>query len=152
MRLKALTVHNFRGFGSTADPIDLDRDLVLFYGPNGHGKTSLAEAIEWLFYGTTKRRQRGEVFSKAEYANTFANVHGGTPTEVALKVHFNGKDLELSRRLGPKDSSETFIDGVASHFSVIGINALEAFYPVVAQHGLQTFVHSKPKDRRDAIC
>ena len=25
-------------------------------------------------------------------------------------------------------------------------------YPVVAQHGLQTFVHSKPKDRRDAIC
>lgn len=152
MRLKALTVHNFRGFGSTADPIDLDRDLVLFYGPNGHGKTSLAESIEWLFYGTTKRRQRGEDFSKAEYANTFANVHGGTPTEVALKVHFNGKDIELSRRLGPKESSETFIDGVASSFSEIGINALEAFYPVVAQHGLQTFVHSKPKDRRDAIC
>lgn len=152
MRLKALTVRNFRGFGGTPDPIDLDKDLVLFYGPNGHGKTSLAEAIEWLFYGTTKRRQRGEDFSKAEYANTFANVHGGTPTEVALKVHFNGKDVELSRRLGPKESSETFIDGVAGPFSELGINALEAFYPVVAQHGLQTFVHSKPKDRRDAIC
>lgn len=152
MRLKALTVRNFRGFGSAADPIDLDKDLVLFYGPNGHGKTSFAEAIEWLFYGTTKRRQRGEDFSKAEYANTFANVHGGTPTEVSLKVHLNGKDVELSRRLGPKESSETFIDGVSGAFSSLGINALEAFYPVVAQHGLQTFVHSKPKDRRDAIC
>lgn len=152
MRLKALTVSNFRGFGSAAEPIDLDRDLVLFYGPNGHGKTSLAEAVEWLFYGTTKRRQRGEGFSKAEYANTFANVHGGAPTEVALKVHLNGKDVVLSRRLGPKEASETFIDGTAGEFSSLGINAMEPFYPVVAQHGLQTFVHSKPKDRRDAIC
>ena len=25
-------------------------------------------------------------------------------------------------------------------------------YPVVAQHSLQSFIHSKPKDRRDAIC
>jgi len=100
----------------------------------------------------TKRRQRGEGFSKAEYANTFANVHGGTPTEVALKVHLNGKDVVLSRRLGPKESSETFIDGTAGTFSSLGVNAMEPFYPVVAQHGLQTFVHSKPKDRRDAIC
>ena len=109
MRLKALTVRNFRGFGAAAETIDLDRDLVLFYGPNGHGKTSLAEAIEWLFYGTTKRRQRGEDFSKAEYANTFANVHGGVPTEVVLKVHLGGKDVEFSRRLGPKEASETYI-------------------------------------------
>jgi ABC-type molybdenum transport system ATPase subunit/photorepair protein PhrA len=152
MRLKALTVRNFRGFGSAAETIDLDRDLVLFYGPNGHGKTSLAEAIEWLFYGTTKRRQRGEDFSKAEYANTFANVHGGMPTEVALKVHLNGVDVELSRRLGPKETSDTYIDGAPGVFSTLGVTALEAFYPVVAQHGLQTFVHSKPKDRRDAIC
>ena len=152
MRLKALTVRNFRGFGTASETIDLDRDLVLFYGPNGHGKTSLAEAIEWLFYGTTKRRQRGEDFSKAEYANTFANVHGGVPTEVVLKVHLGGKDVEFSRRLGPKEASETYIDGIAAAFSTIGVTALEAFYPVVAQHGLQTFVHSRPKDRRDAIC
>ena len=152
MRLKALTVRNFRGFGSAAETIDLDRDLVLFYGPNGHGKTSLAEAIEWLFYGATKRRQRGEDFSKSEYANTFANVHGGTPTEVKLHIYFDGKDVELSRRLGFKETSETYIDGRSGAFSELGIKALEAFYPVVAQHGLQTFVHSKPKDRRDAIC
>ena len=77
MRLLELTVCNFRGFGPAVDPIDLDADLVLLNGPNGHGKTSLAEAIEWLFYGTTKRRLRGEDYSRAEYANTFANVHGG---------------------------------------------------------------------------
>lgn len=152
MRLLELTVRNFRGFGPAVDPIDLDADLVLLYGPNGHGKTSLAEAVEWLFYGTTKRRLRGEDYSKAEYANTFANVHGGTPTEVTLRARLGSRDVRLSRVLGPKETSATFVDGGPAEFSTLGIRALDAFYPVVAQHGLQTFVHAKPKDRRDAIC
>ena len=152
MRLLELTVRNFRGFGPAIDPVDLDADLVLLFGPNGHGKTSLAEAIEWLFYGTTKRRLRGEDYSKAEYANTFANVHGGAPTEVMLRARVGLREVLLSRVLGPKETSATFVDGVAADFSSLGIQALDAFYPVVAQHGLQTFVHAKPKDRRDAIC
>lgn len=63
-----------------------------------------------------------------------------------------GRRAVISRRLGQNESSETFIDGAAAPFSILGITPIEAFYPVVAQHGLQTFVHSKPKDRRDAIC
>jgi DNA repair exonuclease SbcCD ATPase subunit len=66
MRLQNLTIRNFRGFGDTATPITLDGDLLLFFGPNGFGKTSLAEAIEWLFYGTTKRRQQGDNYSRSE--------------------------------------------------------------------------------------
>lgn len=152
MRLLNLTIRNFRGFGSTAQPIDFDGALLLFFGPNGFGKTSLAEAIEWLFYGTTKRRSLGDGYSKAEYSNCFANVHGGTPTEVAATVEIASSRVVLSRRLGPNETSETFVDGAAAPFSSVNVSPIEAFYPVVAQHGLQTFVHSKPKDRRDAIC
>jgi DNA repair exonuclease SbcCD ATPase subunit len=152
MRLVNLTIRNFRGFGSTAEPISLDGDLLLFFGPNGFGKTSLAEAIEWLFYGTTKRRQLGDGYSRSEYANSFANIHGGTPTNVTATVEISGRRTVLSRRLAQAETSETFVDGTAAPFSSIGITPIEAFYPVVAQHGLQTFVHSKPKDRRDAIC
>lgn len=152
MRLVELTIRNFRGFGPAVETVDLSGDLVLLYGPNGHGKTSLAEAIEWLFYGTTKRRQRGEVFSKAEYSGTFANAHGHSPTEVSLRALVAGRQVTLARRLGDKDASITLVDGQPADFSTVGILPLEAHYPVVAQHGLQTFVHSKPKDRRDAIC
>lgn len=152
MRLIELTIANFRGFGPAVAPIDLRSDLILVYGPNGHGKTSVAEAIEWLFYGTTKRRQRGEQFSRAEYAGTFANVHGKTPVEVSLRVEHNGREIVLSRRLGDNEKSLTYVDGVRSDFDSIGVVPVEAHYPVVAQHGLQTFIHSKPKDRRDAIC
>ncbi|MBX3534578.1 MAG: AAA family ATPase [Xanthobacteraceae bacterium] len=152
MRLLNLTVRNFRGFGNTAETISLDGDLLLFYGPNGFGKTSLAEAIEWLFYGITKRRQQGESYSRSEYANSFANVHGGSPTEVSATVDLSGRHIVLSRRLTQGEASETFVDGTRVSFSSINLNPIEAVYPVIAQHGLQTFVHSKPKDRRDAIC
>lgn len=152
MRLLTLRIHNFRGFGPAVAPIRIDSDLLLFYGPNGFGKTSVAEAIEWLFYGTTKRRQRGDNYSRSEYAGSFANAHGGQPTEVEALVRHNGVEVRICRRLMSDELSETLIDGVVSPFSTLNISPVEAVYPVVAQHGLQTFIHSKPKDRRDAIC
>jgi DNA repair exonuclease SbcCD ATPase subunit len=106
MKLVDLTIRNFRGFGNAATTIRLDGDLVLFFGPNGFGKTSLAEAIEWLFYGTTKRRQLGDTYSRSEYANSFANVHGGRPTEVAAKVEFGGRAYVLARRLTQGEECE----------------------------------------------
>lgn len=154
MRLADLTIRNFRGFGGAGERIALDRDLVLIFGPNGFGKTSIAEAVEWLFYGSTKRRLIGESYSKAEYAGTYANAHQGQPVQVDATVILEGREYRLTRRLADGsrvEASETFIDGARGNFASIGLRAAEAHYPVVAQHGLQTFIHSKPKDRRDAI-
>ncbi|MBE0580071.1 AAA family ATPase [Devosia sp.] len=151
MRFLDLTVRNFRGFGPSAETIKFGGDLILMFGPNGFGKTSISEAVEWLFYGVTKRRKRGEQFSRPEYANSYANVHGRTPVEVIATVEIAGTQHVLSRRLGPGETSVTSVDGVESSFAVLGHKPIEAVYPVIAQHGLQTFILSKPKDRRDAI-
>jgi hypothetical protein len=94
----------------------------------------------------------GECYSRSEYANTFANVHGGSPTEVSATVILGGRQYAVSRRLTQGEASETLVDDSVATFASIGISPIEAVYPVVAQHGLQTFVHSKPKERRDAIC
>src|SRR6185295_9489856 len=99
MRLLSLTIRNFRGFGTSVDQINLDADLVLLYGPSAHGKTSTAEAIEWLFYGHTKRRQHGEQYSTSEYSGTYANVHRGQPVEVWSRVRLpDGSCIELMRQ------------------------------------------------------
>lgn len=154
MRLVELSIRNFRGFGPIAIPIKLDGDLVLFFGPSGFGKTSLTEAIEWLFYGSTKRRQLGENYSRTEYIGTYANAHKGRPVEVEAIVDIAGRQYRLKRRLldgAEREGSATFVDGAAAGFASIGVTPIEAVYPVVAQHALQTFIHTKPKDRRDAI-
>jgi hypothetical protein len=156
MRFLDLTVRNFRGFGPEAVPLNLDAELILFFGPNAYGKTSLSEAIEWLFYGTTKRRRRGDELNRTEYQGTFKNVHGGAPTEVVARVRLSdGSERTLIRRIeataGQAERTITLIDGVAGDFAVLGLRAIEAIYPIIAQHELQTFIHTKPRDRRDAI-
>ena len=58
MKLIGLKVAGVRGFNDE-QTIDLDAKLVIYYGPNGSGKTSLGEAIEWLFYGRTDKAGQG---------------------------------------------------------------------------------------------
>lgn len=56
VRLLTVQPHYFRGFRSLASPISLEGRLVVLYGPNSSGKTSLSEALEWLFSGALARR------------------------------------------------------------------------------------------------
>ena len=66
----------------------------------------------------------------------------------------DGHEYVLTRRmaLNAKDEvSQLLIDGKPGMFAVIDLNPTEPVYPVVTQHSLQTFIHTKPKERRDAI-
>lgn len=157
MRLKHLKIRNFRGFGSTEVEVPCHADLVLLFGPNGYGKTSLAEAVEWLLTGTTRRRQRGEEISKSEYGGTFPNAHNGTPVQVTATILGpDGADHHLTRSI-PNTAADTVsilsldgktittLEAVGSQFGGIVRN------PVIAQHDLQSFIHSRPKERRDLI-
>jgi len=49
-KLKHLKVGPFRGF-RYPEPFDLHERITLFYGPNGSGKTSLCEALEFALLG-----------------------------------------------------------------------------------------------------
>jgi recombinational DNA repair ATPase RecF len=69
-RLQQLTVGPFRGF-RREEPFDLRKRIVLFYGPNGSGKTSLCDALEHALLGTV---QEAEI-KRIEEPQYFANIH-----------------------------------------------------------------------------
>lgn len=58
MRINQLKVRGFRAFNEE-QTIDLSDPIAVFEGPDGSGKTSLAEAIEWLLYAKTLKRIKG---------------------------------------------------------------------------------------------
>lgn len=51
----SLSISNFRGYGSFVVPLAAKPCVLLLSGPNGLGKTSLFEAVEWALTGTVKR-------------------------------------------------------------------------------------------------
>ena len=70
-RLEKLTVGPFRGF-RWEEQFDLKKSVVLFYGPNGSGKTSLCEAIEYALLGDVEEASAKRIGSLEDY---FSNIH-----------------------------------------------------------------------------
>jgi len=152
--------HCFRAFGE-CDPIVFEDQLTIFFGGNASGKSSLAEAIEWLLLGYTTRRRKGDDLSKEEYRGSYARNMQNCPDTpfVEAKIRLDDGTTHLIRRTmtvptsGRFDDtqSELTIDGVSADFSDIGLSVLPVYNPVVTQHGVQDFIHTRPIDRYRAI-
>lgn len=56
--VRKLHVQGFRNYGGDGKTIPLTGDLVVVYGRNGTGKTSLCEALEWGLTGKSHRVER----------------------------------------------------------------------------------------------
>ncbi len=73
-RLKSLQVGPFRGF-ARQEVFDLDSPLVLIYGPNGTGKSSFCEAIEFGLLGNVaeaeSKRFRPQDYLRNAHINRF---------------------------------------------------------------------------------
>lgn len=153
MRIKQLKIRGFRGFNEEQQ-IDLSDPITVFEGPNGSGKTSLGEAIEWLLYGRTLKRIKGEELSRREYTGCYRNIHfigPGSPFVEAEIQDLSGKERKIRRELNPDESSILQIDGkTVTDLREFGI---ETMYdrPLILQHTLQDFIFMKPKGRYEVL-
>jgi len=89
----ALTWLEICGFRSYAEPqrFDFDGVLTVVDGANSQGKTSTAEAIEFLLTGTTVRRQLLGG-AKAEFAECLRNEHIDANAPVWVRAGIVGSD------------------------------------------------------------
>jgi DNA repair ATPase RecN len=161
MQIRTLKVQNFRSFSDSFE-IRFADDLTIFYGSNGTGKSSLAESIEWLFFGYTTRRRKGELYSKTEYKGSYINIHGksnqvpSVKAEVLLengKVHTIRRCMVVSNKGTIDDTiSHLYVDDTqVNDLSCIGVSYIETHRPIVVQHGVQDLIHIRPVDRYRAI-
>ena len=72
-RIKRIEVQGFRSFGSSRQSVELSETVSAFWGGNSQGKTSLAEAFEFVLTGQIVRR---EVLgsTKDEFKQTFGGA------------------------------------------------------------------------------
>ncbi len=159
-RLVSLEVRGFRAFGTEARTLQLDAPpLVVVHAGNSQGKTSFAEAIEFLISGLSSRRDMLGG-SKAEYHDSLRNAHlpaADTNVYVAAVIRdAAGITHEVRRELlcdfgqGTECDSRLLIDGVeADNLDQVGFPLADppVRAPVLLQHTLRHVLSTEPKQR-----
>ncbi len=111
MIISHLSITNFRNYSGTTEidlNIDKTRNMVLFGGQNGAGKTSMVDAIRLCLYG---QKLDGEPLSDAkyqEYIGSVCNRHSDGNMSISLDIVLNEEnppiELNVERRFSRKGS------------------------------------------------
>ena len=99
MILQTLSSTNFmpyRGKMSISFPTDKDRNVMLVFGDNMRGKTSLLNALRWVFYGKAIGRHSREI-ALFDLVNSEAGMEGDWSMEVVVTFEDDGHRYELRR-------------------------------------------------------
>ena len=109
-RLSRITIEAFRGFRDAA-AFDLDASTIIFTGPNGTGKTSVFDALQWVILGSIDRLEGLRARRNVEH---IVNIYrAGERASVSLDVVVDGRNTTVKRR-GHYSESTLEITGAAT--------------------------------------
>lgn len=94
-RFTSLTIENFRGVRD-AQTFDLDAAVVIFWGPNGTGKTTAFDALLWLMQGGLPRLATHSLRKNDEYV--VSAYRAGAVAKVTAHLAVADDTVELARQ------------------------------------------------------
>ena len=120
MKFKKVEIQAFRAYNKVEDGTfdfttksDEIADFISIYAPNGSGKTSFYDAIEWGFTRNISRfmRRRGDDnnFSKTEERNfRIRNKYAEINTDSVVRLHTTSKNQPFEEKIGTNRSGLRF--------------------------------------------
>ena len=162
-RLNKIGLQCFRSFGIARQDQALSEPISVFWGGNSQGKTSFAEALEFLFTGQISRREL-LASAKDEFAEALRNVHIDPAVPVVVEAHILCSDGEVRRltRTLVGDYRRGSAAGCVSKLEIDGTQCTEQDLetklglrlshpplraPVLAQHTLGYLFSASPTER-----
>lgn len=158
MDLKEIRLSGFKSFADKT-VIRFDEGVTCIVGPNGCGKSNVADAVRWVLGEQSPKALRG--------GNMQDVIFGGTQSrkpqsscEVTLVFDNTNKifDLDVAevammRRLDRNGNSGYFINGQPSRLKDIvrlfhGIGLGKEGYSIIGQGKVEQIMNAKPEDRR----
>lgn len=118
IRLKSLSVGPFRGF-ARQENFDLASHLILIYGPNGTGKSSFCEALEYGSLGNVSEAESKRFRNQQEYLKN-AHTNSFTPP-ILIGFDDMGNDLQV------------FANEALFRFCFVEKNRIDNFSRIAAQ-------------------
>ena len=116
MIIKSLTMQNFIPYYGTQTidfPTSEQSNVLVIFGENTHGKTSVLNAFRWAFYG--EAISKGQTISLENILNRKAKSEGTQNGSVILSFEHDGSQFKLERYFDlssqPQSSKALYIDG-----------------------------------------
>lgn len=159
-RIRSFTVKGFRAYGSSPQTLNLPSGLAVVWGPNSKGKSSLAEALEFLFTGQIVRREL-LASSVDQFADALRNAHLPPDGDVFVSARIeaaDGTEHDLTRALlsdytkQHACTSRLELDGVPATDDDLGrfgftFREPPLRAPVLTQDTLSYIFSARPTDR-----
>ncbi len=158
MYLKALRLHGFKSFPD-ATTLRFEPGVTAVVGPNGCGKSNIADAIRWVLGEQSAKALRGGKMQDVIFEGTDTRRPSQiceaalllTDCEKQLGSEFH--EIEIMRRVDRDGTGEYFFNGQACRLKDIqklfmdtGIG--RSSYSVMAQGQIDQILSSKPEERR----
>ena len=161
MKLKQIKLAGFKSF---VDPttIKFDEKLGAIVGPNGCGKSNIAEAVKWVLGSSSAKEMRGatmddvifygsetrQAISRANVELIFDNTENRAPKEWAKYA-----EISVKRIIEKEKGSTYFINNTAVRRKdvadlFLGTGLGSRGYGIIAQNSITQIVEAKPEDLR----
>src|SRR3954463_15401616 len=158
MYLKALKLHGFKSFAD-ATTLRFEPGVTAVVGPNGCGKSNIADAIRWVLGEQSAKALRGGKMQDVIFEGADTRK-AAQLCEVALLLTDCEKQLgseyheiEIMRRVHRDGQGEYFFNGQACRLKDIqklfmdtGVGRTS--YSIMAQGQIDQILSSKPEERR----
>jgi len=159
MRLKKIHIS---GFKSIADPLALvfGRGVTCIVGPNGCGKSNIADAVQWVLGDQNPRNMRANRMQDLIFNGTDARKpEAMTEVRLAIDNEDGGlslpySEVEISRRLYRSGESEYRVNreevrlkDIVDLITNTGIGTTS--YSLLGQGRVDAILNSKPSERRE---
>lgn len=165
-RIESLEIVGFKSF-CEATNILFNGDITAIVGPNGCGKSNIADAIGWVMGEQSARSLRAErmedvIFNGSErrrpigLAEVTLRLSGVGRNGIKLEMPEGAEEVVISRRLYRSGESEYFINGercrlrdIREAFEGTGLGAIS--YAIIEQGRIEQLIAAKPQERRALI-
>ncbi|MEK7714042.1 MAG: AAA family ATPase, partial [candidate division NC10 bacterium] len=157
MRLESITLHGFKSFAERTT-VKVLPGITAIVGPNGCGKTNLAEAVRWALGEQSSKSLRGQRMDDLIFQGSASRKPVGL-AEVELAFSNDGvlavpwTEVAVSRRLYRTGESEYALNRNLARLRDIldlfaGTGANPRAYSVMDQDKLNHVLTAKPHERR----
>ncbi len=158
MNLKKIEMYGFKSFADRTE-IRFEDGVTAIVGPNGCGKSNVADAVRWVLGEQSAKTLRGKSMSDLIFSGTDVRK---SLSYCEVSLHFDNSDktlpldyteLVISRKLYKSGESEYLINRQVSRLKDItdilhdGGMGREGF-SIIGQGKIDEILSAKPDDRR----